>query len=875
MDGIDGFRHFQDRVLAHLEIFSEGTISLFTDYLRRWTDGRGSAHAEALRRFGDYLCRLRVGHVSSFHEFGIKAYEVAFSLTPEDWRVAERLGAAFLERQLGERKANLKAAIDYLKIACRGVPQRNFSARGNLYALLGLAYASFADSDRNKEPGSLSESFFEKALQTLNEDSSGEQRAAALVNMGNRFGKKQPERSMACYRQALKIYSQLENWSDVALVERNLAAALLDAGGDKDIAEAIRLLSQAFSRISSAEQPYDFAIGLLNLGTAYAKQTATDKLANFRKALDCFQQSAKVFAKLGNRSLARLAWRSAGGIWYEIGLLPESGGGSACWKESLRCFREAIALLDEQWFQQMAVQTRLSLVRENAVIFDFAVLAAEKARDEKAAFELLDHGRTRVLVEMFSGDAAHRPQGVSKRNWGKLREQAERRRIYEGELTNLRSQNPDGDSRELERKIEACRNEQRKFVNRVRPRITDLVHGTHPFPVHEAGDLARRLGGTICVLRPTRKGTILFGFLPDGKPRHEILESVTVDRLHEVVLNKGGWFDAYEAFLEAAPQDKNRFFYRWAKAMDQSLVWLCKDIVEPSMSILGLSSKGDHQSSDNEKPRIYFMPGGVLDLLPLHAAFQERNGVREYLIDRVDVGYFPSFRLLRHSIERASRTLPDNLTVYRNTNEPLPFGQWEMASVAQAFLRLEILDNQTSLSLKAESVALFSCHAKSNTTDALKSGFYLYRKHGEEPDFTFPQLLTLRTPSPRLAILSACETSLAEKSDPADECLSLANGFLARGVGGVVGTQWLGNDLACALWTGKFFEQYRKRPWDPLRCACFASRWVRDSNRQEKENSLERYKGYLPENYALYLLDSFSLPCDWASHRFSGASLPS
>ena len=105
--------------------------------------------------------------------------------------------------------------------------------------------------------------------------------------------------------------------------------------------------------------------------------------------------------------------------------------------------------------------------------------------------------------------------------------------------------------------------------------------------------------------------------------------------------------------LEATAQDRDA-----ARAtMCEILAWLWDTTACPVLQALGY----DHEPpADQEWPRVWWAPGGLLSLLPLHAARHHRTGRGRAVMDRVVSSYTPTIRALRHSRQRtrAAASIP-------------------------------------------------------------------------------------------------------------------------------------------------------------------------------------------------------------------------
>src|SRR6185295_10682683 len=96
-------------------------------------------------------------------------------------------------------------------------------------------------------------------------------------------------------------------------------------------------------------------------------------------------------------------------------------------------------------------------------------------------------------------------------------------------------------------------------------------------------------------------------------------------------------------------------------------------------------------------------------------------------------------------------------------------------------------------------------------------------------------VLELRLPPLRLAVLSACETGLPGTALP-DESISLPSGFLQAGAAAVIASLWCVPDLGTAMLMARFYDLWRNGNQDPAEALCGAQQWLRDTTNEEKKS---------------------------------------
>ncbi|UWP79160.1 CHAT domain-containing protein [Dactylosporangium fulvum] len=309
--------------------------------------------------------------------------------------------------------------------------------------------------------------------------------------------------------------------------------------------------------------------------------------------------------------------------------------------------------------------------------------------------------------------------------------------------------------------------------------------------------------------------------------------------LHDAVSTDAGWQE------RAAAQDR----------ISGVLEWLWDVAAGPVLDALRVPASGASPR------RVWFVPGGMLSVLPLHAAGHHRPSAEglsgRTVLDRVIVSYTPTVRALHHARRRpaAPAATAHALVVAMPTTPdgaPLPNAAEETAVLRDrlpgAVALVEPLRAEVLTGLAGCRIAHFACHGTSNPFDPARSALLL-RDHAAGP-LTVADLVALDLRDAGLAYLSACETALtpvlhlgeveitggappgtggladliraANRSRGLiDESIHLGSAFQLAGFRHVVGTLWEINDriavdVARAFYAGLAGEQDRP---DPARSA--------------------------------------------------------
>ncbi|MFD8005216.1 CHAT domain-containing protein [Streptomyces mirabilis] len=263
------------------------------------------------------------------------------------------------------------------------------------------------------------------------------------------------------------------------------------------------------------------------------------------------------------------------------------------------------------------------------------------------------------------------------------------------------------------------------------------------------------------------------------------------------------------------------------------LEWVWDVAAEPVLHALGFD---EPHTADAAWPRVWWVPGGLLGLLPLHAAGYHRRTTHEpgnrAVMDRVVSSYTPTVKALRHTRKatRRPRAARRALIVAMPTTpeaSPLPYASDEAAMLCAELPGVrtligdvtdpDLIDQATVdqtptrdnvlASLPECSIAHFACHATSDPTDPSLSRLLL-RDHITAP-LTVASLASVNLDQAELAYLSACGTSFNLHWDLLDEAIHLASAFQLAGFRHVVGTLWAIQDRLAVSAARTFYSALR------------------------------------------------------------------
>ncbi|MFS8102104.1 CHAT domain-containing protein [Lentzea alba] len=211
----------------------------------------------------------------------------------------------------------------------------------------------------------------------------------------------------------------------------------------------------------------------------------------------------------------------------------------------------------------------------------------------------------------------------------------------------------------------------------------------------------------------------------------------------------------------------------------------------------------------NVGDRLWWVPTGVLSLLPLHAATSARTG--ESALDRVVSSYAPTASAIRHARRPGTSSSLPMVISARYADDPLPRSVQEAAEVAARWgtspLDATDLPGAEVLSaLASAGRAHIALHAVSDPLDPSASRLLL--PHGQV-DVT--DVLRMKLGDSAFCYLSACETS-STTTELANEAIHLTSAFFLAGFRSVVGTFWPMGDVVSGRAAVRFHDQIGPAP---------------------------------------------------------------
>jgi CHAT domain len=263
-------------------------------------------------------------------------------------------------------------------------------------------------------------------------------------------------------------------------------------------------------------------------------------------------------------------------------------------------------------------------------------------------------------------------------------------------------------------------------------------------------------------------------------------------------------------------------------ALSELLEWLWDAATGPVLDHLGCTGV---PAPEADPPRIWWMPGGLPAVLPLHAAGHHRERGGRTVLDRVVSSYTPTVRALGWARGRAGSAPPErSLVVAMPTTPggvpPLRYAAREASELATILPDPVVLiegsdpasgpvpTRDAVLAAMADAgIAHFACHASGDPADP-SNGRLILHDHETRP-LTIGRLAAGQLDRAQLAYLSACETSHGASARLTDESVHLASAFQLAGYPQVIGTLWPVYDRFAAEVARGFYGRLReaRRPF--------------------------------------------------------------
>ena len=755
-------------------------------------------------------------------------------ITPDNWvAVQNGLGEAYHYRIVGDRAENLETAIDHLQQALE-VAQKNYLTDHATIVLSNLGVA-YMDRIKGNQSENIEQTikYLKQALEMTSVNSNAVLWGSLQNNLGlaytNRIlGERAENIENAIYHfdQALCVRARSDFPELWAQSETGLARAYsfrIQGNQAENFERTVGHFELALEIFKRSVYSLNWALTQRELGHVYHSRSLGQHPDSIAQAIYHFQQAQQVYSRLS----FPVEWRQIQQILGDIQYNQKN------WDEAYKYYKDAIDVGSEILTVAYTDTGRHSVVAETATVFLNAAYCLVRKTDYNEALLLLASGKTRLMVEELAlrdVDAEMIPEKQGK----DLKSLRNSIRELEAELRSP----PDTPARRSERELVTLLEEHRSQLKQL---VTD-IRSNHPdfMPLNLNLDrLLMLIPERSALVAPllTTQGSAIF-VIPHGTKaitdEHIIrLDEYKVDQLNDI---SNVFLNTYIAFRMGSVLAQDFF-----NSLEMVTAKLWDAFVGKIHEFL---SKFNVQN-------LILLPQGVLSLLPLHAAWREINGKREYLMDHHQVRYTPSL----YALDTAMRRLPGQigrqaLVVGVSKYVKLPEllnTKLEAETIAQVFGTKALVDSDASVdSIKrlspGKNYLHLSCHGSFNWSGRIfDSALYLAN---DEPLVLSEIIGKLELERTRLVTLSACETGVVDFEKAPDEFIGLPWGFMQAGASAVVSSSWIVEDRSTALLMNRMYKYIfdSDKPMEPAQALREAQLWLRNTSAKDIG---EYYQSYL------------------------------
>lgn len=287
----------------------------------------------------------------------------------------------------------------------------------------------------------------------------------------------------------------------------------------------------------------------------------------------------------------------------------------------------------------------------------------------------------------------------------------------------------------------------------------------------------------------------------------------------QVSMNKSGNQSRRDAKLVAIDGSSKVEGNLHANTQTESMHWLWDVAVKPVLENLGLLWQLEPPPI---LPCLWWVGGGLMALLPLHAAGDHQLGSTENTMSHIVSSYMPSLKALQFSRKKTwtPPTTKDSKILIIKMHKTLGYAdlnvEEEVAAIQQhigSSALVEVLETPTAATVLEQvtacSLVHFACHGASDVEQPSKSALLLGARSVER--LTIGDLQPLNHQLAQVAYLSACSTAEIGAQALIDESIDMATTFQLAGFRHVIGTLWGAFDSAAVAVAAKFYEHLLKQ----------------------------------------------------------------
>ena len=614
-------------------------------------------------------------------------------------------------------------------------------------------------------------------------------------------------------------------WASTMMMLANAYLRRVRGNAGDNIERAIEIYRDLLGGRTRETMPVEWATAMTGLAGAYLRRGKGEPDENFSEAKRCYLEALEVFTLQDMPADHQRTQESLG-----IALAARDR-----WAEAVTAYRGALAAHQRVYHLARTPDARLEAMRQATTLPGrLAYALARLGRGDDAAVAL-EGGRARELAERLAYEQALGRLSDAERS--ALDDVRTRIGILESELRLPIDTPSKRDFATLSQLLRDLHERLDSLIEGIRSRLPELFSALDFEDIRRAAGnvplvylLATDRGGLALVVSSRLRGGIEPVWLPLLAYRDDSVQQ----RIDGYVLAFGRWRES------PADDGRREVFFDTIDALTR---WLWDAVMKPLFDAIAPAAEA------------VLVSGGLLGLLPIHAAWTADPAAptgRRYALDVASLRFTPCASALMAAARIAERTTADDVLAVAEPRPvhagPLPSSEHEVETVISCFASHTVLRHEqaTKAAVSAEftrhPVLHFCCHGAADFVEPLDSGLLM----ANDVFLSLRDLLSLRSPGIRLAVLSACETGIPGLELP-DEAIGLPAGLLQAGAAGVVASLWSVADDSTMILMAHFYRLWKAETMDvaqPFRgktknrdiAEAFreAQQWVRDSTNSEK-----------------------------------------
>ena len=792
-----------------------------------------------------HIHQLKKGNEANNLEIAITGYEIASTAltresTPEEWALCYMLlGNTYHRRFKGDRAENQEQAIAYCQDALQVFTREAFPQEwATIQNTLSLVYDNRIRGDR-LENAELAIAAGVAAMEVRTREAMPEEWAQVQNNLGivycdRIYGDKAEnlEQAIACYQNALLFRTREEFPQLWAQTQMNLASAYRQRlHGDRveNVEKAIAANKQALQVYTQDEFPVDWARVKMNLANAYLHRLQGDPNENLEIAIAAHQAALQIFnpdefptewamvqMNRGNSYLslerneeAIACYRKAMEVFtptafpFECHKTGEMLGNRAFvvgdWQLAIEGYGIAIEAVETSRTWATSEFRRQEILSEAIDIYANIVQACINNKQLDKAVEYVERSRSKRLVDLIASNdlysSAEIPAEIQQylQEFERLQQQIDKERGRNQPSNDFDNSKLDNSRAALAAynhtiaDLEADKLLIWQQLRRLDPVLAGQIR-VNPLKFPSIQKLIDKPTTAILSFYSTASDTLIFVVRQNEITLHNCTD-LGLDALH-------GWI--FPNWLGKYVEDNAS----WKEELVGMLTELAKQLNLNDLILWHLEGISE----------LIIVPHDALHHIPFAAL---PIGDNRYLGDKFLIRYAPSCQVLEFCQQRPSPGNNLNCGTIEDATDDLPCASFEGEQLAVLY---NIPDNQRLKGCRQATVSNYrelaqtvqilhsSHHAQSRFDNPLESTLIL-----GDGCITLGQLMTPAWRLPQLSdvFLSCCETGLG-LTEITGDILTFSTAFLSAGARSVISTLWAVDDLATALFSIFYYQEWQQ-----------------------------------------------------------------